>query len=137
MELKFSNIEKYKYRLDAPYTYKLNINLNYYILYPGRINGWIDFDGKYLMFSAGYCWDGSSGPTIDSKRCQRGSLIHDGAYQLLRRGVFDEWEHNNIRKYFDDLYKQICLEDNMHSFQAWWRHRALRMFGGKAARRCQ
>jgi len=43
--------------------------------------------GGTLAISAGYSWDGPSGPTIDTKTFMRGSLIHDAIYQLIREGA--------------------------------------------------
>ena len=37
----------------------------------------------------GYCYDGPSGITYDSKNSMRGALIHDALYQILREKHLD------------------------------------------------
>jgi len=83
-----------------------------------------------LRIRCGYCWDGPSGPTIDTKNFMRGSLLHDALYQLIREGYLaeDEW-----RKYSDDLLREICLEDGMSRLRAWYVYKSVRWFGGASA----
>jgi hypothetical protein len=76
-----------------------------------------------------YAWDGPSGPTIDTKNFMRGALVHDAIYQMMREGVLGQ-EH---RAYADDLMKEICLEDGMSSFRAWYVHKAVRWFAARHA----
>ena len=58
------------------------------------------------------------------------SLVHDAMYQLMRMG-----EMSNIyREEADKLLRDICIEDGMWRVRAWWVYRAVRMFGGRAAR---
>lgn len=92
----------------------------YIVLYE---NGW-------LWVRAGYAWDGPSGPTIDTANFMRGSLVHDALYQLIRQGKLGA-EH---RKYADQLLRKMCREDGMSWLRAWWVYRAVRAFGGKAAK---
>jgi hypothetical protein len=75
-------------------------------------------------------WDGPSGPTIDTKGFMRGSLVHDGLYQLMRDGLLD---HEEYRKDADLLLKAICLEDGMSRFRAWYVYHGVRLFAGSAA----
>jgi hypothetical protein len=42
-------------------------------------------EGKLTIYE-GYCWDGPSGPTIDTPTVMRGSLVHDALYELMRKG---------------------------------------------------
>jgi hypothetical protein len=83
-----------------------------------------------LQISAGYAWDGASGPTLDAQ-AYRGSLVHDALYQLMRAGKLPQ----GTRKYADALMMEICKQDGM----PWWRrgywHFALRKFAGYAAER--
>lgn len=90
-------------------------------------NGFISLDRSRLIILEGYAWDGASGPTIDDKTNMRGSLIHDALYQLMREGLLDRaW-----RKYVDRLFHQICIEDGMNRFRAWYYYRAVRIFSRK------
>ena len=72
-----------------------------------------------------------SGPTVDTRTFMRGSLVHDALYQLMREEYLD---YKKDQEYANNLLKQICREDGMSKFRAWYVHRALRLFGEKAAK---
>ncbi len=78
-----------------------------------------------------YAWDGPSGPTIDTRDFMRGSLVHDALYQLMRLSTLD---YKVYRKRADEILKEICLEDGMCSFRAWYIYQALHLFAESAAR---
>jgi hypothetical protein len=80
--------------------------------------------GKY------YAWDGPSGPTIDTRNFMRGSLVHDALYQLMREGVLDYKVH---RKRADEILRELCLEDGMCSFRAWYVYQGVHIFAEKGA----
>ena len=61
----------------------------------------------------------------------RGSLVHDALYQLMR---LEELDYKTDRKYADQLLKNICREDGMSAFRAWYVHRLVRAFGEGAAK---
>ena len=84
----------------------------------------LSLDGT-LLVKRGYCWDGPSGISIDTKTFMRGSLFHDAGYQLLRTGLDPEYKDQ-----FDALLKRICLDDGMSSFRAWYVYKAVQLFGG-------
>ena len=132
----YDNIEKYKYRLTSSFTFDLPSRrpvVKNGLFVPERWIG-LSIGGAEMHFEEGYCWDGSSGPTIDSQKCQKAGLIHDGGYQMLREGVYGSHEDKeNARQYFDDLYRQMCIDDGMGSFRAWTRWKGLRWFGKRAA----
>lgn len=94
----------------------------------------MEVDTEYLRLTAdgtmmarkGYCWDGPSGPSIDTKSFMRGSLFHDAGYQLIRLGLLPR----SYKRQIDDLLKRICLEDGMSGFRAWYVHQSVVMFGG-------
>ena len=88
----------------------------------GKDDGWLSID-------RGYAWDGPSGPTVDTRSFMRGSLVHDALYQLMRQVYLPL----ACRKYADDLLRQICLEDGMNRFRAWYVWKNVRLFGGAAA----
>ena len=82
-----------------------------------------------LTVRAGYAWDGSSGPTIDTPDSMRGSLAHDALYQLMRMGRLDrQW-----REAADDLFGRLLKQDGM----GWLRRKiwimAVKKFAGGAA----
>lgn len=80
-------------------------------------------DGE-LTLRKGYAWDGASGPTIDSDCAIRGSLYHDGLYQLMREQLLPE----TIRKTADQLLRDICIEDGMWKIRAYSWYLAVRNF---------
>ena len=68
-----------------------------------------------LTIRQGYCWDGPSGPTIDTKNFMRGSLAHDALYQLMRETYLD---NDRYRLPADTLLRELCLEDGMSWIRA-------------------
>lgn len=97
--------------------------------------GWISLgtDGL-LSVKKGYCWDGPSGPSFDTDSFMRGSLFHDALYQLLREGLLLDVDGHD-RRLADELLRNICLEDGMANWRAWYVYQTLRKFGGRAAKR--
>jgi len=82
-----------------------------------------------LSFRKSYAWDGPSGPTIDTKNSLRGSLIHDGLYQLIRLGLLPE----SFRPIADGLLRDICREDGMSWFRSEYWYLGVRGFAGFAS----
>ena len=78
-----------------------------------------------LKIKVGYAWDGPTDPAIDTKNFMRGSLVHDALYQLMREGHLPH-EH---KEFSDRLLVQICKEDGMSSFRAWYVYQAVHFFG--------
>lgn len=116
----------YKYQLKSDYTTKIEIKPDQ------RID--TDFiklgvDGT-LTIVKGYAWDGPSGPTIDTLSFMRGSLIHDGLYQLFRERHLDHLIH---REMADRILQRICLEDGMWPIFAWLAYLGVHFFGAPAA----
>ena len=83
-----------------------------------------------LTINKGYSWDGPSGPTFDSSNFMQGSLVHDALYQLIREGVLPTDE----RKRADEIMREICLQDGMSKFRAWYLYRGVRRFGASSAK---
>ena len=84
-----------------------------------------------LAIKVGYCWDGPSGPTIDTPDFMRASLVHDSLYQLMRERELD---NRTDRRWADALLKQLCREGGMSKSRSNYVYRAVRAFGGGAAR---
>lgn len=70
----------YKYQLAEDETFQTNIKPQHSI-FTARIDL---YTTGLLVIREGYSWDGTSGPVIDRKTNQRGSLAHDALYQLMR-----------------------------------------------------
>ncbi len=115
----------FKYQLMKDYNLQINIASG------GCITPFIMLNAHGLLtIKRGYSWDGASGPTIDTKNCIRGSLVHDALYQLLRHTLVD-MKH---RHYIDMLFKEICIEDGMFKWRAWVWYKMVRKFGRYTSR---
>lgn len=80
-------------------------------------------DGR-ITLQKGYAWDGPSGPTIDTKSSLRGSLIHDGCYQLARNKLLStQWKDKA-----DRILMDICIEDGMWEWRAKLWYKGVRDF---------
>lgn len=82
-----------------------------------------------MKIAEGYCWDGPSGPTIDSPCFMRGSLAHDALYQLMREGYLPA----HYRDAADRLLQRICIEDGMTRLRAWWVYQGVSRFAAPAS----
>jgi hypothetical protein len=119
----------YKYQLRAAYATVLPELAD-----PVRapiVTDWIELDpAGTIRFRPGYAWDGASGPTLDTRDTMRGSLVHDGCYQLMRMGLLD---HARWRAPTDRAFRRICLEDGMWPPRAWAWYHLVRVFADPAA----
>ena len=82
-----------------------------------------------LTVYPGYCWDGPSGMTIDTKAFIKASLSHDVLYQMLRRKKIPL----SCRKWADEYLRRFCIEYGMSKFRAGYVHKCVRLFGKKYA----
>lgn len=107
---KIRYIEGYKYQLKDNYIVATSV-------FPDRFCH-LDFvrldTSGTLYIVSGYAWDGSSGPTIDSKDSMRASLVHDALSQLARAGYLDAKKY---KKAIDAEYIKILEEDGMWGFR--------------------
>ena len=126
--IRFRSLRRYKYQLRRAYTVDTPIRLPSSVATHG---GFVCMtaDGGLTM-AAGYAWDGPSGPTVDTPSFMRGSLVHDGLYQLIREGLIG-MEH---RKAADQLLREHCRQDGMGRLRAAYVYRAVRWFGAKHAK---
>lgn len=97
---------------------------------PDGGRAWIELsqDG-HLAISAGYAWDGPSGPTFDTAAFMRGSLVHDALYQLMRAGKLGQ----DLRKKADQILVDLCEQDGMCWLRRHWVYRAVRLCGAPSA----
>ena len=117
--------EGYKYQLAEDYS----VLVPFYRASPAETE-WLRLSALgWLLIRGGYCWDGPSGPTIDTASAMRGSLLHDSLYQLIRLGHLGA----DCRAVADQVYEDACLEDGMLAVRAWAHFKALRLFGGSSA----
>lgn len=120
MTLYYRSLKNWKYQTTALYVHQTPI-YGHDVLTP-----WIQLlpNGQLSIYS-GYCWDGASGPTWDSKCSMRGSLVHDSLYQLIRLGLLPL----SFKDEADMLFRDICIEDGMFSLRAHIWYQAVKCFG--------
>lgn len=115
----------YKYQLFEDYELFVGVYPNVHINHPYFE---LDMDG-HLLIREGYCWDGASGPTIDTKSSMRGSLVHDCLYQAMRMKKLDfAWRYRA-----DKLLYEICREDGMSWIRANIWEQAVNWFAANCA----
>jgi len=81
--MKYRKITKYKYELMETFTESLRVSD--YVQ-----TEFIELGDTGITIREGYCWNGASGPVIDTKSTMRGSLVHDALYQLMRMGLIGQ-----------------------------------------------
>jgi len=86
----------------------------------------------WMSIFDGYVNDGASFICIDTDTVRPGAMWHDAGYEILRSGKLPD-STGKWRERFDDLLKEICLEDGMCRPRAWWIHRVVRRGAGPAA----
>ena len=123
--ISYKKRRKYKYNLHSDYEYPTGIRVET----PKNI-GLLEItsEGK-LIIRKGYSWDGPSGPSFDTKNFMQGSLVHDALYQLMRERVLPQ----AARERADEILKDICMQDGMSRFRAWYVYRGVRMGGASSA----
>lgn len=119
--------EGYRYQLVDTYAYHIPE------AYPKNekpiVTEYLHLINGVLTIEKGYAWDGPSGPTIDTPDSLRGSLIHDALYQLIRLGHLPpKW-----RRWADEMFRAILLEDGMVPERATLWYKAVRLFAGPAS----
>ena len=68
----------------------------------------------FLFIKSGYAWDGSSGPTIDTKNQFTPSVVHDSFCQLIRNGYLPQ----SARHDADHFFYEMLLERKMCKLRA-------------------
>jgi hypothetical protein len=127
MRIKYRDLRAYKYELLETYEVYVGITP----MGPEIIIDFIRLSREgVLSLRKGYCWDGPSGPAIDSKNFMRGSVVHDALYQLIRLGLLPAYRKDDA----DALLQQMCLEDGMSKVRAGWVKLALNVFGSRRSR---
>ena len=89
-------------------------------------NGFLSLSAGKIRVHKGYCWDGPSGPTIDTEDSLRASLFHDALYQAMQAGVLPYLN----RKRSDRIFRSILKEDGMSYLRRSVWYTMIRIFGG-------
>ncbi len=96
----------YEFQLAENYS----VDVGFRPLVSVSVGEWVALtDQGILSLKAGYAWDGASGPIVQSADIMRGSLVHDGLYQLMRAGLLGQ----EYRERADGVLKRLCIEDGM------------------------
>lgn len=125
----------YKYVVTRPYNIKLDIRPHApFVLSFETVDIFgapvkiplaaMDADGLTTIYRK-YCWNGASGPTIDTLNSMIGSLVHDFLYQCIRLGHIDI----SYKEYADYVLKAICVGDGMFVWRAGYWEWAVNTFG--------
>lgn len=125
MVITYRDLPTWKYQLLNEWTYELEITEHGFKQPLFHLT-----DDGLLTVHRGYCWDGPSGPTIDTKNFMRGSLAHDVLYQSIRLGLLPF----SLRKAADLELVKLCKTDGMSWLRRKYVYRSLRLFGGRAAK---
>lgn len=125
-KLSYRTISGYKYELTGPAS----------LLVP-ELRGFPDFKHEYfslrngvIAMRKGYCWDGVSGPAIDTPDTMLAGLVHDVLYQAIRLGLLPPTARADADAALFSLLRQ--------SGAPWWRATyffvAVRLFGARHAK---
>jgi hypothetical protein len=91
--------------------------------------GFISFDkAGRVTIKPGYCWDGASGPTIDTNDCVCAALGHDVMYELMRAGALPSYIYKPLA---DMWFRDRLLTDGMIQYRAFAWYRAVQLFGAE------
>lgn len=127
MQACYRKLHRYKYQLMDDYEVQIDIKPAEDIVYDYLA---LSSDGL-LTIKKHYAWDGPSGPTIDTRDFMRGSLVHDALYQMMRLSALD---NNQYRKRADQILRELCLDDGMWGFRAWYVYLAVRIGASGSAK---
>jgi len=122
-QIKYRKLRKYKYQVWEDYIVQTPIKG-----YRHVSDFWCIFKNGKVLAKKGYCYDGPSGPTIDTHTFMRGALIHDIFYQAFRERIVPLSERDTA----DRLLQTMCIEDGMNKIRAWWVYHGVK-YGGKPA----
>ena len=126
-KIMYCETSRWKYQLLRKFKIQLDKTFD-----SGRgIDGFIFLNKAGLLtIYKGYCWDGASGPTIDTKSTMRASLVHDALYQLMRAGKLKI----DYRDWADRWLRDLGIKDGMFRWRAWAWYYAVRRFSEKYAK---
>lgn len=119
-QLHYTTRRVWKYQLSAPFQQATGLSVP-----PIHTEHLVLAASGVLTVQAGYCWDGPSGPALDTPNFMRASLVHDALYQLIRLGELSP-KH---RVHADQLMYTLCRADGMGRFRAHYSYYAVCLFG--------
>lgn len=78
-----------------------------------------------LIVTAGYEWDGPSGPTVDTDSTMVASCVHDALYSLMAAKLLPM----SARSTADLMLRELMLSHGAGWLRAWYFWAAVRLFG--------
>lgn len=128
-KLKYVKLTGYNYRLAEDYSIKTDIRLEEDIFFPNKENPFVSLTTNgILTLHKGYAIDGATN-AFDTDTILKAAFVHDGGYQLMRRGKLPL----RYKPYFDKFFIEICRLSGMSWFRAKYVALALDLFGEIAA----
>jgi len=118
--MKYRKLKKYKYQILTNEIFKLDFKTDKIIK-----TDFIELYDDTLKVKKRYCYDGPSGPTIDTKSSMVPSLMHDAMYQLIRLQLLSV----DFKDEIDKEFYILCLENGMPKWRAWLWYQAVSKFG--------
>ena len=79
----------------------------------------------YLTLQKGFCWDGPSGPAVDTPGTMGPSAAHDALYELINSKLLGK-KH---RKESDRAYRRLLRESGVPFWRRALHFRGVRLFG--------
>ena len=128
MGYKYTVRDQWVFNLDNDYT-DFSVHHQRYDL-PRRYKPFFSFQGKLLIVNAPYCWDGASGPTIDSASVMASSLFHDCAYQAMRLRYLPQ----AFREIADEDFRSLLESEGMGWLRRGYYYRGVRIGGRRSAK---
>ncbi len=80
--MKYRSLSGYKYQVTETFSERVPLFADVEVIHTH-----FTLIGGTITIFAGYCWDGASGPTIDTKNSMTPSAVHDALYQMIRSGL--------------------------------------------------
>ena len=117
--IKYRKRRKWKYTLEEQYSLPIGLD------FPDIKFAFIEIDAGFLYIAECYAWDGASGPTLDTKKTMRPSLVHDALYQLMREGLLSI----EFKQRADQLFYNLLRENKMWMVRARVWYRAVQIGG--------
>lgn len=124
----------YVYRLTENFSIDVPIAWEKPEPYGGKFLSIESIGGGWSRITAlvGYCWDGPSGPTLDTADFILPSLPHDEVYQFFREGVLDRKRWRSVA---DMILRELSAEQGMGFCRRWIDWAGVRVFAGGAAKK--
>ncbi len=123
--MKYRSLTGYKYQLAEDVSVAVPLFADVTV-----ISKWFTLKRGVLTVTAGYCWDGPSGPTYDSENSMLPSLVHDALYQMIRAGLIAEDRAGDADYELDRLSR----DRGMSAFRRLIWFNGLSLFGFNAAK---